>query len=234
MNSRTPGNVCRRPRAGTALVVSLVGLTLGGCAAGSPDSAEETRTTSMAVVASPAAERSSAATSSPLAPSSSPAVKPVFVLTLTTQVEGNTVHATGTTNLPNGTKLSIGLQRTIFNPQEQNGPGYYDVDFAETQVRGGKYAYDLVDQRKHSAIEFADTYNQGEAPENFLRVGENVRVTVNFDPRSKGQSKTATEAAGGVDGSALETSPQRNRIGEWTKDPHWTLDVEREFPKPTP
>ncbi|MBE7158323.1 MAG: hypothetical protein INR62_07790, partial [Rhodospirillales bacterium] len=167
-------------------------------------------------------------------PSSSPAVKPVFVLTLTTQVEGNTVHATGTTNLPNGTKLSIGLQRTIFDPQEQNGPGYYDVDFAETQVRGGKYAYDLVDQRKHSAIEFADTYNQGEAPENFLRVGENVRVTVNFDPRSKGQSKTATEAAGGVDGSALETSPQRNRIGEWTKDPHWTLDVEREFPKPTP
>ncbi|MBM7280650.1 hypothetical protein JTZ10_23205 [Gordonia rubripertincta] len=158
----------------------------------------------------------------------------VIALTLDTQINGDTVRATGTVDLPDGAKLSVVLNRTIFDPQELNGPGYYGVDFAEIEVRNGRYAYDLVDERKHNATEFVAAYNQGEPPQNHQRVGENVEVTVSFSPQSEGQSKAAIEAAGGPDGANLATSPQRNQIGGWTDHPYWTLTVEREFAKPIP
>lgn len=140
----------------------------------------------------------------------------------------------GTADLPDGTKLFVGLDRTIFDPTRPEGPGYYTVDFGETEVRGGRYSYDLVDERKESATEYVDAYNVGEPPELRQHVGPNVRVTVSFSPRSEGQTPEAISAAGGAGGAALESSPQAHRIGGWTKDPYWTLTAEQEFAKPTP
>lgn len=211
-------------------------LAISGGAGCSTDSSVPSSSSSTDLSTFPATTSSaysSAASGSSLASTPSVSDK-VITLTLDTQIDGDTVRASGSVNLPDGGKLSVVLNRTIFDPQEPNGPGYYGVDFAEIEVRNGRYAYDLVDERKHSATAFVTAYNQGEPPQNHQRVGENVEVTVSFSPQSEGQTNAAIEAAGGPGGANLETSPQRRQIGGWTDHPYWTLTAQREFAKPLP
>jgi hypothetical protein len=158
----------------------------------------------------------------------------VIELSLQTAVDGDTVHASGRVNLPDGTRLSVGLQRTIIDPERPDDPGYLDVDYADTTVADGRYSYDLVDNAKRDAAAFVSAYNEGEPPARHQRVGEQVRVAVSFSPQTDDQLPAAVAAAGGLDGSALATSPQRKEIGEWTDDPYRTLLAEREFAKPLP
>lgn len=202
-----------------------------------PTSSEPTAapSTSTAPTSSAAVPTTSVPSTTTPPPTSSPELTPkVIALSLDATVDGNTVKATGAVDLPDGTKLFVGLDRTILDPSRPEGPGYYTVDFAEAEVHNGRYSDELVDQRAHSATEFVDAYNIGEPAELRQHVGPNVQVTVSFSPRTDGQTPAAIAAAGGRGGAALETSPQATRIGSWTNDPYWTLKVEQEFAKPIP
>ncbi len=211
-----------RSAAVSALVPLVLGLT--ACASVAPTSSESGTAPAASVVISSLAQPPVSASSS---------VSAVITLTLATAVDGNSVRVSGEINMPNGSKLSVGLKRTIVDPEAPNDPGHYEVDFAQVEVRDGRYSYVLVDNRKRSAADFVEGINKGEPLERHQRVGPNVEVTVAFSPQDDGQTPAAIAAAGGVTGPNLSTSPQRRRIGALTSSPYWTLVVDREFPKPS-
>lgn len=217
---------------------TAISFFLVACAA-DPTPSEPTAAPSPTSTASASSAAAVTTTSVPSTTTPSPTSVPdptpkVIALSLDVTVDGNTVKAAGAVDLPDGTKLFVGLDRTILDPSRPEGPGYYTVDFAEAEVHNGRYSYELVDQRAHSATEFVDAYNIGEPAELRQHVGPNVQVTVSFSPRTDGQTPAAIAAAGGRGGGALETSPQATRIGGWTNDPYWTLKVEQELAKPIP
>lgn len=138
----------------------------------------------------------------------------------------DTVEVKGTSNLPDGSIVSVVINR-ISIWQGEDEERFFRAGFANVTVKDKKFSTSItVDDKKF--LEFEKVSGE------FIKeLNENVEVVFNFDPSSELQPKSVVEIIG-AKGEKLENSPQKDVFGSLTSNPINQLEVEIRTKLPFP